>query len=81
MSSVPGSVVAPDVPASPPDDPRSMSNYLMVMTAEADADQRNRDLLRDLEGRRRAGAPTVHPSLVSRLLAAVQRRHRAAVAH
>jgi len=58
-----------------------MSNYLMVMTAEADADQRNRDLLRDLEGRRRAGAQPRRPSLASRLLAAVQRRHRAAVAH
>jgi hypothetical protein len=55
-----------------------MSNLLTVMTAQADATRRERELLRDLEVQRRTPpASSARPALRSRLAALVLRHRRA----
>jgi hypothetical protein len=61
-----------------------MHSYLNLVAAEADSALRTRELLRDIERRRRtAGAPpaAVRPTVALRLLAAARRSSRAMFAH
>jgi hypothetical protein len=81
--SVVTSVVGTDVPGEPREESRAMHSYLNVITAEADSALRTRELLREIEQRRRTAgaAPAGRPSLAARLLATARRSSRAVFAH